>query len=86
MQKLIECPNCHKLNPNRLSHRHPLPDVTELGMSCQHCKRWASFGFYNNALIERQQTLTNRRRERAYRRDYDLFQVEVEGRLANEPT
>lgn len=82
MSKLIECPNCHKLNPNRLSHRHLENDIIELGFLCQHCRRWAHMGYWNEVLLERQKHLTNRRRIRAFNRDYALLQKEVE----NEPT
>ncbi len=80
-QSLIECPNCHKLTPLKNQHRH-LDVAIEVGITCQHCKRWAHFGYYTPELIERQKQLTNRRRQRAFKRDFDNFQVEVEGVLA----
>lgn len=80
--KLIECPNCHKLNLLVNQHRHlNIDNAFEVGLTCQHCKRWMHFGYYNPLLIERREQLTNRRRQRAYKRDYEAFQIEVEKHL-----
>lgn len=79
-QALIECPNCHRLNPSTSQHRH-LDVAIEIGITCQHCQRWMHFGYYTPELIERRQRLTNRRRQRAFKRDYEAFQVEVEKHL-----
>lgn len=82
--KMLECPNCNRLNPLRGQHRHLTDDIIETGLTCQHCNRWMHFGYYNQELIAREKALTNRRRIRAFRRDYDKFQIEVETRLASE--
>lgn len=83
-QPLIECPNCHKLSPLKNQHRH-LDVAIEIGITCQHCKRWAHFGYYTPELMERQRQLTNRRRERAFRRDFRAFPIEVERMLTDGP-
>ncbi len=79
-QALVECPNCNRLDALKSEHRH-LDVAIELGMSCQHCKEWMHFGYYTPELMERRKELTNRRRERSFRRDFNKFQIEVEGVL-----
>ncbi len=83
-QALVECPNCSKLNALKDEHRH-LDVAIELGMICQHCRKWMHFGYYTSELMERRRQLSNRRKERAFRRDYNKFQIEVERMLTNEP-
>ena len=83
-QQLIECPNCQKFTPFVVQHRHLENEVIELGLSCQHCQRWSHTGYFNQELLSRQEQLTNRRKQRAFKRDFDKFQIEAEKRLANE--
>lgn len=93
-QQLMECPNCHKLYPLVPQHVHMqcFPSFVDhngntwteyiaAGTRCQHCQHWVHIGHYNPELIERQKHLTNRRRQRAFKRDYDMFQIEVEKHL-----
>lgn len=83
MQPLVECPNCHKLYPLAIQHKHldVLVDTIEAGTVCQHCQHWVHMGYYNPLLIERQKQLTNRRKQRAFKRDFQAFQIEVEKHL-----
>ena len=82
--QMFECPNCNKLNPLRGQHRHINDEIIEIGITCQHCQRWSHWGYYNPDLIAREQALTNRRRKRAFKRDYAAFQVKAEKSLATE--
>lgn len=92
--KLIKCKDCHRAFYFQSQHIHlqcePFQskdgneyiEIIELGVTCQHCQKWQHVAYVNEELLERQKNLTNNRQRRAFGRDFDRWQVEVRGVLA----
>ena len=52
-------------------------EIIEIGCDCPHCRKWLHLGYFNDALLKRQAEIRNRRQERAFKRDYEKWQVEA---------
>lgn len=83
--RLSKCGECKKLFYFRAQHKHFSVDDTEIievGCTCPHCKRWLHLGYLNQDLIDRQEEIKNNRQRRAFKRDYEKWQMKAREMLA----
>jgi hypothetical protein len=83
--KPAKCGKCKRVFYFQPQHKHLSADDTEiieLGCTCPHCERWLHLGYLNEDLLKRQDELRNNRQKRAFKRDYEKWQVWVREALA----
>jgi hypothetical protein len=78
--KLSKCGECKKQFYFVSQHKHFSIDDTEIieiGCNCPHCLKWLHLGYFNPDLIDRQAKIRNNRQRRAFKRDYEKWQIEA---------
>lgn len=80
-QPLVQCGECKKKYYFLARHKHLKivdREIIHIGTECPHCGKWLHVAFLTQELLKRQTELKNHRQVRAFKRDFDALQVEIE--------